>query len=382
MGKRAVDAPRLPEGIGSREPQANSPGPTADHITWDPAEWDSMKYVSQPKNDENPLGVRLDKVPSYRYRHDSDGEGVVVYVIDSGADTSTERIKYFENELYDEAMKESFEIVIQELLDLKNVVLVTPAGNNDEGVEIKTPPAVLGPKFEELIVVVGVIGDAGADRYKGKFQTADYIKISGVATDSVCASEKGKGDNGGDYEKGVAGTSYAAATVSGLAAYFLGTGVEVKGFRKTLYDAAYPRISEGRKVLWNGVDYTKVPGAPGGPPKEQNQNPSPRPCEDKNDLESLEKCQFECDGTGGTCTLYSVPLGSLWAPRFRCECPKPPSPPASPPPPTNPPPPCKPQGFISQEKSHAGCGGDGRCTTHIPFSPGVGPTPWFCECSE
>lgn len=50
---------------------------------------------------------------------------------------------------------------------------------------------------------------------------------------------------------------------AGVATYFMGLGSSGADARQMLYDIAYPRVRNGDKVVWNGVDSTQKTRLPG-----------------------------------------------------------------------------------------------------------------------
>ncbi|KAK4989736.1 hypothetical protein LTR50_003061 [Elasticomyces elasticus] len=94
MGLRAVGVPSPPEESKRLSARDKTLLPRTGKITWDLTMRDDIKYISQPP------GVPIRELPDYYYHDDSLGNGVVVYVSDSGAalDTSDLNGVNIENE--------------------------------------------------------------------------------------------------------------------------------------------------------------------------------------------------------------------------------------------------------------------------------------------
>ncbi|KAL8993004.1 MAG: hypothetical protein Q9169_006662 [Polycauliona sp. 2 TL-2023] len=156
----------------------------------------------------------------------------------------------------EDASREKFHDLIQELL-ANDVVVVTASGNErnpetEERSEVDDYPALYRKDLQDMIVV-------GATNNEGKTwdesQGGELLDLSGPGIEIICAQRTGKG------VLGTSGTSHAAGSVSGLAAYFLSLpelsyqlkkrGKTAHNVKKLILEKAYPRIDGEVKVLYN-----------------------------------------------------------------------------------------------------------------------------------
>ncbi|KAL8909225.1 MAG: hypothetical protein Q9171_005143 [Xanthocarpia ochracea] len=156
----------------------------------------------------------------------------------------------------EDASRDKIHDLIEELL-ANDVVVVTASGNernSETGArsDIDDYPALFREDIQEMIVV-------GATNNEGttwpSTQGGDLLDLSGPGDSIVCAKREGDGLTI------KSGTSYAAASVSGLAAYFLSLpelsdrlkvdGKTAQNVKDIILEKAYPRIDGEVKVLYN-----------------------------------------------------------------------------------------------------------------------------------
>ncbi|KAL8884774.1 MAG: hypothetical protein Q9215_007251 [Flavoplaca cf. flavocitrina] len=147
--------------------------------------------------------------------------------------------------------------LIRELL-ANDVVVVTSSGNDqDEDTgdrsEVDDYPALSRKDLQNLIVV-GATNNAGETWRES--QGGDLLDLSGPGEEILCARATGKGVTV------QSGTSFATASVSGLAAYFLSLpelserlkrqGKTAQNVKDLILEKAYARTDGEIKVLYNG----------------------------------------------------------------------------------------------------------------------------------
>ncbi|KAF3289898.1 hypothetical protein TWF970_003642 [Orbilia oligospora] len=139
------------------------------------------------------------------------------------------------------------------LKDLGNVVVTVSAGNGKPEDPLNCYPATLGAEaeFENFIIAVGGVKPR---TFRNKYQQADWMKIWALA-DTIAPRYE-------DYDtlEMVQGTSYAAPAVAAVLAYFGGMGMTIQQAVHAMYDYAYDRRNPEKykdkpvpKVIYNGA---------------------------------------------------------------------------------------------------------------------------------
>ncbi|KAL8880717.1 MAG: hypothetical protein Q9198_001930 [Flavoplaca austrocitrina] len=157
----------------------------------------------------------------------------------------------------EDASRDKFRDLVKELL-ANDVVVVTASGNdrdpdNEDRSNIDDYPALFRRDLKNLIVVGATNNDGKTWPYT---QGGDLLDLSAPGDQIVCAGRK-------DSNRVISsGTSFAAASVSGLAAYFLSLpelserlkhrGKTAQNVKDLILEKAYPRIDGEIKVLYNG----------------------------------------------------------------------------------------------------------------------------------
>ncbi|KAK6352190.1 hypothetical protein TWF730_009020 [Orbilia blumenaviensis] len=156
--------------------------------------------------------------------------------------------------------------IFKELIQLPNVIVVNSAGNSAPGTIIDHYPAVLAKdaEYNNKLVVVG-----GYDPRTGEnvYQEAEYVRIWAPAMGIAMPCGKGerKRSRSALFKKfdlcgpRAGATSVAAATVSGVLAALLSTGMPIDKVINYMYDQAHPRVLDGPLALFNGIGIKKWP---------------------------------------------------------------------------------------------------------------------------
>ncbi|KAG8529632.1 uncharacterized protein KY384_005112 [Bacidia gigantensis] len=136
-------------------------------------------------------------------------------------------------------------------------VTVASAGNNAQfSQEVNVIPAILGKSDVTDLMVIGAVDYSGA--YLDYTQRSSWMSLYAPGEDVECA-KVGGGTQNED------GTSASAALTAGLVAYFMGTGKSGSDARSQAYSLSYARGKQPGKVIWNGVDTTKLTSTGPGP---------------------------------------------------------------------------------------------------------------------
>ncbi|EPS45781.1 hypothetical protein H072_127 [Dactylellina haptotyla CBS 200.50] len=230
------------------------------------------------------------------------------------------------------------DLALKSLLELDNVVLVTGAGNDPLGNEIRDWPAKLGASYKNMIVV-GSVDRFGAIRQVGKI---DFVEMYGLEEmyeipDLVSRME----DSAETPDKYIIknGVSYTNACVAAILATHLSANPDwsVTDAVNQLYQDAYPRKKNGPKVIWTGVRPTPELEPTGRPkrkpttkasgsgickgPRRQSKSKKGqgRTINRRQDVEEGEMCENETEGAPNSDTSGEDPdsVGGEDSPEYR-----------------------------------------------------------------
>lgn len=207
----------------------------------------------------------LSRVAMDLYRQGNDDRGYPVINLSRGwnpselEDDIRSNTNYLSGGRWEPLTEEYVERLIASLAQNYQAVVVTPAGRDDEVdyANIEVWPAVLATKYD--IITVGAVHSEPGAEFGMRFPWS----CGGLA---LTVSAPGNGRcNAGDY---VEGSSFAAAIVSGLVAYFLSLPGLAEYFRSQpslplavrnyLEDSSIRRYYAQTSV-WNGLDGTDPP---------------------------------------------------------------------------------------------------------------------------
>ncbi|EPS45878.1 hypothetical protein H072_128 [Dactylellina haptotyla CBS 200.50] len=207
---------------------------------------------------------------------------------------------------YIRSISEIADNALELLLALKNVIVVTGAGNGNVGTPITDWPAKRGKDFKNLVVV----GSVEATGNILAMVPADFVMVYTLASSlfvPVISSDQ-ETIEANEYTL-ISGISFGTPTVSAILANHLSSNPKwgpIQAIEK-LYKDAYPRRKEGVPIVWTGIGLA-VDGDVGGKPSSGDEGASCRakgkavdrgPQNPETEFGDDTDCEYEIDSQYG-----------------------------------------------------------------------------------